>query len=193
MAKRTWIGPLLLMLFLVYSYYEMRHDPEIKQRGYLSKAIEKGDIDTVKTLYNDNPEILKIEFGFPPLFEACRYCKIEIARFLIEKGANIHDKKTRHKPTPLHVAAYTGCNEIIELLLKNGADINARNILGETPLMYAIENGNVQTAKLLIDKGANIKATSRSYGTALDFAIRYKRYEIINILQKKIIDEKNSY
>jgi len=126
------------------------------------------------------------------LTEVCRYCKIKIAQFLIEKGANIHWKGGRHNYSELHIAAYNGCNEIIELLIENGADINARNKRGETPLMYAIENGKVQTAKIFIDKGADIKATNRSYESAMDYAIRYKQYEIIDILQK-INDKKISH
>ena len=40
--------------------------------------------------------------------------------------------------SPLMVAAHEGHENIVTLLLQNGADINARNKDGMTPLMVAI-------------------------------------------------------
>lgn len=42
-----------------------------------------------------------------------------------------------HRSTALHGAAMIGANRIVEYLLEQGADINARNALGWTPLMVA--------------------------------------------------------
>ena len=42
-----------------------------------------------------------------------------------------------HGSTALHGAAMIGANQIVQYLLDEGADINARNALGWTPLMVA--------------------------------------------------------
>ena len=40
--------------------------------------------------------------------------------------------------TPLHETARSGRKEVVELLIANGADVNAKNRNGDTPLDYAI-------------------------------------------------------
>ncbi|MDO4551043.1 MAG: ankyrin repeat domain-containing protein [Planctomycetia bacterium] len=50
---------------------------------------------------------------------------------------------------------------LIELLLKAGADINAKNICGETPIMFA---NNAKITKFLLEHGADVKYISNSVG-----------------------------
>lgn len=56
---------------------------------------------------------------------------------------------------PLHVAAWHRRKKIAELLLKNGADANARGDHGRTPLHYAVENNAKAVIDLLIKHGAD--------------------------------------
>ena len=45
---------------------------------------------------------------------------------------------------PLHEAANYGYDEIVMVLLKNGANVNARGMDGDTPLHDAAVNGHLQ-------------------------------------------------
>src|SRR5262249_541416 len=45
---------------------------------------------------------------------------------------------------------------VAELLLKKGADVNARNEFGKTPLMYAIQYGSKDVISLFIVNGADV-------------------------------------
>jgi len=45
-----------------------------------------------------------------------------------------------------------GYKEVVELLLENGADVNAKNKDGMTALMYAAEKGYKEVVELLIRK-----------------------------------------
>src|SRR5262249_50109133 len=56
------------------------------------------------------------------------------------------------------------------LLLEKGADVDARDRVGETPLHAASRRGRADFAALLIDKGASINAVGR-LGTPLDLAL----------------------
>jgi len=48
--------------------------------------------------------------------------------------------------------------KMVEFLLKHGADVNAKNSMGETPLHWAAANANPDTAKLLLEHGADVNA-----------------------------------
>jgi ankyrin repeat protein len=72
--------------------------------------------------------------------------------------------------TPLHLAAIYAGPECVELLLKKGADANAKNKFEATPLHRAATN--YEKAKLLIDGGADVKAETRSGRTPLTLAAR---------------------
>ena len=51
--------------------------------------------------------------------------------------------------SPLHNAAHGGNVEIAKLLLKNGADVNAKTKEGFTPLMIAEQESKKEVAKLI--------------------------------------------
>lgn len=60
--------------------------------------------------------------------------------------------------TPLHRAASEGYIEIVDQLLKAGADPNARNYEKETPLHKAIRTDGEKMVKMLISAKANVNA-----------------------------------
>jgi len=75
--------------------------------------------------------------------------------------------------------------EIVRLLIKAGADVNAKNFYGSTPLIYASMNGNIDIVKMLIEVGADVNAKNKFGNTALMCAIRRnKNKEIINLLKR---------
>jgi ankyrin repeat protein len=56
----------------------------------------------------------------------------------------------------------------LQTMIRDGADVNARDKRGETPLMYAATVGSVDAMKFLIAKGADVNAqTTTSGATAL--------------------------
>ena len=74
-------------------------------------------------------------------------------------------------------------------LISHGADVNAREVDGETPLMRASYWGHAKVVEALLDAGADkeLKATSgRSKGkTALDFARRQNKGDVVAILRRR--------
>ena len=101
------------------------------------------------------------------LFDAIENDDYDAAQRAIANGAWIN--RRRHlisnaelfgfNPTPLVAACELGNQEIIELLLKNGADINKiDNTTGNTPLMavfYGVKANRFVLAMYLIEQGAD--------------------------------------
>ena len=67
------------------------------------------------------------------LSTAALYGQLDVARYLIEKGANVN-AANRDGNAPLHTAAFLCRKEFVKLLLKNGASVSQKNGRGETPI-----------------------------------------------------------
>lgn len=80
-------------------------------------------------------------------------------------------------------AAEAGRLEAAKLLLDRGADINARNLNGQTALMHASFNGYPEMVQLLLEKGADVNATAESGATAWDHASSVGQVRIVEILE----------
>nr|XP_010919261.1 probable E3 ubiquitin-protein ligase XBOS33 isoform X1 [Elaeis guineensis] len=73
--------------------------------------------------------------------------------------------------SPLHFAAAKGHNEIVMLLLENGAEVNSRNYCGQTALMQACRHGHWEVVQTLLLFRSNVtRADYLSGRTALHFA-----------------------
>jgi ankyrin repeat protein len=55
--------------------------------------------------------------------------------------------------TPLHGAAFMGFQDMVELLLTNNADVNAKDVKGETPLQAAKMAKHQNIVELLLKHG----------------------------------------
>ena len=84
----------------------------------------------------------------PPLGSAMAVQRNDIARTLIEHGANVNAKAVNDL-TALHTAAARGNLEAAKLLLDHGADINASSTDGKTPLAYAEEHNHPEMVSFL--------------------------------------------
>ena len=63
--------------------------------------------------------------------------------------------------TALIHASTSGKREVCDLLLRYGANVNAKDCRGNTALMYCAANGHVEILKLLISYNADISVRDR--------------------------------
>jgi ankyrin repeat protein len=102
-----------------------------------------------------NADKVKGYEGRPPLFHAATYGYVEIAKKLIEKGAKPNGGEHGGGVTPLMAAALNSSAPMVALLLKAGADANARDSAGSTALTEAVRKGDAEVLVLLLDAGAD--------------------------------------
>ena len=66
----------------------------------------------------------------------------------------------------LHYAAQDGHVDVAKVLIRNGADVNAKDSDGETALHMAAEDGHVDVVKVLIQNGADVNAVNENKSTS---------------------------
>ena len=84
--------------------------------------------------------------------------------------------------TPLMHAAMSAPLNIIEMLLRAGADLNARMENGGTPLMIAVQQMRLDSTRLLAVEGAELEAHDVQGWTALYWAAQLGNVEMIDLL-----------
>jgi ankyrin repeat protein len=128
------------------------------------------------------------------LLDVAKKGDIEAVKQHLAAGADVNEKN-EWGGTPLHIAAGRGHKEVVELLIANGAEVDAiierhheKNEWCGTPLHNAAGGGHKEIVELLIAKGAEVDAiivSGRNQGkTPLDMAISSNHPETANLLRK---------
>ena len=156
----------------------------------LVEAAMQGDKATVQSLITRKTDVNVAQGdGMTALHWAAYRNDVEIARLLIQAGANTKATTRLGDYTPLLIAAKTGSAPVVDLLLKAGTDVNAATPAGTTALMLAAGSGDAEAVKLLLDRGANVNAKDTMNGqTALMYASAVSAAPVIKLLAAKGAD-----
>ena len=110
-----------------------------------------GHAETVEALLAAGADVNRASresMKMPPLGSAMAVQRNDIARKLIEHGADVNGKAVNDL-TALHTAAARGNLEAARLLLDHGADPNATSTDGKTPISYAEEHNHPEMVEFL--------------------------------------------
>ena len=106
---------------------------------------------------------------------------------LIEQDPALISARDADESTPLHCATWKGHQNVVELLLSLGADVNAQNNndhWGTTPLHAAAHANQRAIAELLIANGADINAINLNGRTPLAETEFHKAKPVANLLKQ---------
>ena len=139
-------------------------------RTQLHHCARNGLTTSVKRLLsirNINVNVKDDWRGSTPLHLAAYNGHIEIARLLLQNGAEVN-AKSNYGRTPLHCSAYRGHVDILHLLVENGADLEEQDNDGYRPLHRAAWYGCLPFIQELISRyHVDINARRNDGETAL--------------------------
>lgn len=157
------------------------------------------EIDAIIGRYNVNAVTNR---GRTLLLEAVNNQNLFIARLLLEAGAGDSvNQPDNDGVTPLLAAIITGSNEMVERLLRHGANVNQpggviidmhtrmlyhmpRHVI--PPLSVAVQEGNQKIIKLLLgENGVDVNQVDHNGQTALHWAVKACNVEATELLLNK--------
>jgi len=162
-------------------------DSAVKRQEGLNRAFLKSvvnnDIDAVRFLIRTGANIFTTtEAGSNALHIACERGFIRVTRELLRKDPTLVHTVNNEKATPMHLAALHGLVTLVQILLDNGADINAADVYGATPLHCAAFNDDSLLGRFLLSRGADPNLVDRYNSTALHIAAHVGNKMMITVL-----------
>jgi ankyrin repeat protein len=97
------------------------------------------------------------------LFHAAEADDTGTIRSLLKSGTDVNAPFNHY--TPLMATAIHGHTRAVGLLLSRGADVNAKDLIGETALLFAVINNNQKCVDQLLAGGADPNAQTTPQGT----------------------------
>uniref|UniRef100_A0A3Q3APX8 non-specific serine/threonine protein kinase n=1 Tax=Kryptolebias marmoratus TaxID=37003 RepID=A0A3Q3APX8_KRYMA len=92
------------------------------------------------------------------------------------------NQPNRHGTPPLLIAAGCGNIQIIEVLMRKGAEIQANDKTGANAIYYASRHGHVETLKFLHESRCPLDVQDKCGETALHVAARYGNVDVVSYL-----------
>jgi len=158
-------------------------------------AVEHRQAGVVKVLLPlgapmDHPQLAKL------MHTVAKRRDFPMAKVLLESaGVEALNTKDSRGRTLLHNAASGASYGIVELLVRQGAEVDARDNNLQTPLHVACASrvrwGRLaaRVVRLLVEKGARMDVTDNSDETPRDVALQAENYEAVNLLDRWATEE----
>lgn len=85
--------------------------------------------------------------------------------------------------TALMLASFANQTGVMELLIENGANLEAKNRDNDTALIWALYNERAEAAMLLLDYGADVNVVNNMGKTPFDYAEKLSRPDILHYMK----------
>ena len=155
-----------------------------------------------------------LNMGETPLMRAARSGDLASVKLLMSGGAEVNVAEHERGQTALMWASSQQHADVVEYLLNNGADLNARTKVwsqlentagntnpignfkmahgGTTALLFVARNGDVETARVLLDGGADVNTTAAAGTSALVIAAHSGHEQLAMLLLERGADPNTS-
>ncbi|KAL8856097.1 MAG: hypothetical protein Q9178_007292 [Gyalolechia marmorata] len=170
----------------------LRHAVKENDTVSIQEILKEPDLDVTI------PEV----FGRTALHFAAYYGQKNIVESLLARGALVNARRAdpaRTDPiqirlsceathqnfgtTPLHIAAGQGHTDVVELLLKHGADLDATDDDGHKAFFRAVREGHAKVIKVLLEHGSKVSESPEKNGvTALFISVFFNQEDVVRLL-----------
>ena len=157
----------------------------------VADAAMRGDADQVRALLHEGADVNAAQGdGMTALHWAAENGDSELAKMLLQAGANVASVTRLGDYAPLHLASKAGSAGAVEALLSAGADSEALTATGgAAPLHFAVRAGGTATVVALLDHGADPDVRETMWlQTPLMFAAAVGRTDVVNALLERGAD-----
>lgn len=154
---------------------------EIDGMTALMMAASDGKTEAVKVLIEAGADVnIFNNYGATAMTNAAFFNHADSVRAILDSKQKVN-KATNENA--LLITAGLGLENIMQMLLDYGVDVNARGKKGRTPLMAAIEFDHIGTVKLLLKNKADITAQGTDDESVMSIALDNGNKEIIALLK----------
>lgn len=149
--------------------------------------VRRGSINIVQLFLNFKVDVNTQDiWGETPLFEAVRNGNFEVLQLLINNGLDVNYVNPKNRSRPLH-AAFFGSNDdihqkVVEILLKNGANVNVQDHRGETPFHSFAYSGDMRIAELFFNSKADFNVRNNEGELPLYNAVINRKVKVAQFL-----------
>ena len=182
---------------------------ESKADRDLMRAITHSNVDAVAKSLKEGISANDRIYGDMPLSVAAGHASLDIAKLFLDHGANV-DSDNHWGCTALYCAVYARNNAMVKLLLDHGAksqlddslrhaafageadivrmlidrhaNLNVREINGETPLYQAASEGHKEVILILLEAGADASIGDKNGETPVAVAKKSKHPETADLI-----------
>ncbi|XP_067661991.1 ankyrin-3-like [Haliotis asinina] len=176
----------------VVKYIIAQNTVDINYRGLRKKtaamiAAESGHKEVVELLVENGADLsLAYDTGSNILHSACSRGRLEVVKYILSQ--NIVDINCRGwmKKTPVMTAAECGHEDVVELLVENGADLSLACSTSNNILHLACSKGYVEVLKYVLSQNTvDINSRGRSKKTPAMIAAECGHEKVVELLMEK--------
>jgi cytochrome c len=155
--------------------------PIVSHAATIHDAATKGDVTAITAALDAGANVNDSAGPATPLYLAVRGGHLAAAKLLIERGADVNAVPTPLLGPALMPAVAQRRMDLINLLLKAGANPNLQRG-GETALHVAARSGCLDCVKALVEAGADVNAETKRGQTPIHLAKLKKQHEVADYL-----------
>ncbi|MCB0628863.1 MAG: ankyrin repeat domain-containing protein [Saprospiraceae bacterium] len=174
---------LLSILSIIACRTEVPNPPSESELVTAVMARQAGKADSLLTA-GASPQS-QDEEGTPVLILAVNRGLDDVVKKLVTAGADVNARRAAYfKSTALMEVGVRNNPELAGWLLDQGADLHARDTLGDTALNWAAFYGHEDLVALYLDRGADLLVAGRQ-GSAIDIALHRGHEGLIQLLIRR--------
>ncbi|XP_067676346.1 serine/threonine-protein phosphatase 6 regulatory ankyrin repeat subunit A-like [Haliotis asinina] len=173
----------------VVKYVISQDTVDINSRGNNKKtpimvAGRSGHTEVIRLLVKNGADLsLRDAHGDNILYHACFGGHVEVVKYVVSKNRVDINSRGKDKKTPVMVAGERGHKDVVELLVKYGANLSFKDVHSNNILHLACRSGHVSVVEYVLSQGTvDVNAKNEKRESAATIARTLGRLHVLEVL-----------